>query len=148
MHVAFIIFVFMDQVTKVLTASRDFFVLGIHIHPVKNYALPFGLDFGTLANFVTLFIIYIIAGFLMFRVKDGGKWFNAGRSMFLAGAASNLADRLIYGYVRDFIDLQMGFVFNLADVFIVVGLALMLLLQSKKPTAVDNFPPTVETQQK
>ncbi|MDP4001391.1 MAG: signal peptidase II [bacterium] len=44
-----------------------------------------------------------------------------------AGAVSNLGDRLVLGYVRDFVDLGLGFTFNLADIFIVIGLILILV---------------------
>lgn len=50
--------------------------------------------------------------------------------MVLAGAVGNLHDRLVYGYVRDFIDFYLiGWpVFNLADVFICVGVALFAVV--------------------
>ena len=53
-----------------------------------------------------------------------------GQSILLAGAAGNLIDRALYGVVIDFIDLHYGGfywpVFNLADSFIFIGVALLL----------------------
>ncbi|HYC79946.1 MAG TPA: signal peptidase II [Candidatus Binatia bacterium] len=119
--------VLIDQITKAYFAGRDFFFLGIHFHPINNYALPFGLDFGPGLNFVILFFVYLIVGWMIFRIKLEGDWSQWGKPIFLAGATSNLIDRMMLGYVRDFIDLGLGFVFNLADVFILTGLIIVLL---------------------
>lgn len=40
----------------------------------------------------------------------------------LVGAVSNLIDRIMYGGVIDFVSLSIGNVFNIADVYIVVGI--------------------------
>ena len=50
--------------------------------------------------------------------------------MATAGALGNLADRLAFGYVRDFIGMDWGFVSyvcNLADVWLMVGLVLAII---------------------
>lgn len=138
MHLAFIVLFVIDQITKVVYSSRDFFVLGFRFHPVKNYALPFGFDYGTMANFILLFVVYIVAGWFVTRIKNDSLMIMAGKSLFLSGAASNLADRLIYGYVRDYIDLNLGFVFNLADVFIILGLAIIMLVPARLDKEVEK----------
>ena len=52
----------------------------------------------------------------------------------LAGALGNTADRVLRGYVVDFIHVHRWPVFNVADVLIVVGVGLLLLSrQSAKP---------------
>ncbi|MBP9015706.1 MAG: signal peptidase II [Candidatus Atribacteria bacterium] len=50
-----------------------------------------------------------------------------GISIFLAGAWGNILDRWRFGYVVDFIEPSFWATFNLADVFIIVGTALILL---------------------
>jgi signal peptidase II len=145
MYFPFVIFVLLDQITKALFASRDFFILGLHLHPVKNYALPFGIDFGGLINFTVLFFVYLVVGWFVIKNKNAHWSAYWSKSIFLAGAASNLADRLYFGYVRDFIDLRLGFVFNLADIFIVVGLLALVLLPQPPDSSVDNTDLTGET---
>ncbi|MBX4188201.1 MAG: signal peptidase II [Candidatus Doudnabacteria bacterium] len=144
MHAVFVVLIFVDQVTKVLFSSRDFFFSSGNFKLVKNFALPFGLDFGTMANVVVLFIVYVVAGWFIYRMNSTSKIVTTGKVLFLSGAASNLADRLIYGYVRDFIDLDLGFVFNLADVFIVLGLAIILLFPTQSKDKVENHGATGE----
>lgn len=53
--------------------------------------------------------------------------------LVLSGAISNIIDRLIYGCIIDFIDLKVWPVFNLADVFITLGVILFLFYFYKKP---------------
>ena len=53
-------------------------------------------------------------------------------SMILGGAIGNFINRMIYGYVTDFIDISLfGYnypVFNLADTFIVIGVILLIII--------------------
>ena len=42
--------------------------------------------------------------------------------LMLAGAVGNLVDRVVFGHVTDFIDAVLWFIFNVADVSIIVGL--------------------------
>jgi signal peptidase II len=54
-----------------------------------------------------------------------------GELLLIGGAFSNLADRFMYGAVLDFIELYIGKyqwpVFNVADMFIVSGVGIMLI---------------------
>ena len=47
-----------------------------------------------------------------------------GVGLQLAGALSNLVDRLLAGAVTDYINVRPTFTFNLADLFLVVGMVL------------------------
>jgi signal peptidase II len=51
----------------------------------------------------------------------------AGFALALAGALGNLADRVLRGYVVDFIRVPHWPVFNLADIWITIGIGLILL---------------------
>jgi signal peptidase II len=130
MKLVFFILLLVDQITKAIFATRDFLF--------KNYGLPFGLDFGSGWNNAILLLAYLIGGALIYNLRLQGKFSYLGKPLFFAGAASNLADSLIFGYVRDFIDLDLGFVFNLADVFIVVGLVIIVLSIAKNEGKVEN----------
>ncbi len=66
----------------------------------------------------------------------------AGKSLILGGAAGNLYDRWQYGAVRDFIDVCFGDpagwhwpTFNVADIALVIGIALLLLGGPRRETA-------------
>ena len=74
------------------------------------------------------------------RGHDKGALMRISAGLVIGGALGNMADRLLYGYVLDFLNmsccgLNNPFVFNLADVFIFVGAAGLILFEGrmKKP---------------
>lgn len=75
-------------------------------------------------------IVFVL---VLFWRYDGGLRGHFALTLILAGAAGNLYDRLVYGYVTDFLDVFVGAyhwpAFNVADSCITVG-ALLLLLDS------------------
>jgi len=71
---------------------------------------------------------------LLFRARLTG-WARAGLVLVLAGAIGNYADRVARGYVVDFIHITHWPVFNVADVLIVVGGAMLLLQGLQRPRA-------------
>lgn len=108
----------------------------ISVTHVINPGAAFGLfpDQGGL--FVVIAIVVVVAILAYYRYLPSHNWlvrFSLG--LQLGGALGNLADRLQYGYVIDFIDFKIWPVFNLADVAIVTGvgiLAYFLMQESEK----------------
>jgi signal peptidase II len=133
MHKQVFSLIILDQITKLVFSSRDFVFWLVSIQPVKNYGLAFGLDFGLLPN---LILVILALGFFIYyyftnRYEFG--WLLKFMFMLIfAGAISNLIDRLYLGYVRDFINLGLGFTFNLADAFLVIGLIGLIVLHKDK----------------
>jgi signal peptidase II len=76
----------------------------------------------------------------MSRLKSEAKWEVISLALILGGAVGNVIDRVLHGYVIDFIDVYYGSyhwpAFNIADSAICVG-AVMLIIDSfkKKPEA-------------
>ena len=111
----------------------------IYIFPFLNLYLIWntGVGFGLLSsdqpfyyNLVTIVIVLInILIFIMiFKSKIYRKFFLL---MILGGSLGNLFDRLYYAAVPDFIDIHYGnyhwFVFNIADIFISLGILCLIL---------------------
>ena len=139
MHRKVFALILLDQITKLVFSSRDFFFGPVHFHPVKNFALAFSVDFGQLSNLVLIAaaLVFFIYYYFSFRNQLGF----ATKIFFMlifAGAISNLVDRLYLGYVRDFLDLGLGFTFNLADVFLAAGLLGFVLQYKDKKTDFSN----------
>jgi signal peptidase II len=74
---------------------------------------------------------------LRHRRTANGSWTlgDFGFAMILAGALGNVADRVMLGYVVDFIHLSHWPIFNIADACIVVGLVALGLSRSKARAA-------------
>ena len=81
-----------------------------------------------LVTLLTALLVIAVCVFLLVR-PDEPAVVRAGLWMLAAGGAGNLFDRIAYGYVVDFIELDfVNFaIFNVADVFICVGAALAVL---------------------
>ena len=119
--------ILVDQITKAVFSSRDFFFGPIKIYLKKNFGLPFGIEIENTFSIliVTLILFYFI--FYFVRNKSELNYFEAtGFSLVFGGAISNLVDRLTLGYVRDFLDVSLWSVFNFADVAIATGLLLIV----------------------
>lgn len=82
--------------------------------------------FCVVAAGVSAYIIY-----WLYRTPDSARWQALALSLVLAGAAGNLYDRLMFGYVIDFIQLHyQGYywpAFNIADSAITVGAVILIV---------------------
>ena len=129
----------LDQITKLIvgfcidlntsvTVIKNFF----YISNVHNYGAAFSVLYG---NTIFLIIISLVALFLIyhFMIKDKNlkKFDIIIYSLLIGGIFGNLFDRVIYGYVVDFLDFNIfgyGFpVFNIADVCIVISVILLII---------------------
>jgi len=93
-----------------------------------TYTVNHGIVFGILNNLSPLFFIiltiFIIAMLLIFLK---GLRTHPGFAVLLGGIAGNFIDRIRLGYTIDFIDFRFWPVFNISDICICVGVALLFL---------------------
>jgi signal peptidase II len=121
-----------DQVTKRIVASAlgvddGVSVLGpLSIHHVRNSGIAFGL-FASRTSAVIVLTALAVGAMLVFYARSAQRhpFLPPALGLVLGGSLSNLADRVLRGYVTDFIDFRWWPAFNLADSFIVVGVALL-----------------------
>ncbi len=107
----------------------------LNITLIWNEGIAFGLFsfnekiFYNILTSLILFIILII--FFMIVKSRGFKKYSL--LLILGGALGNVYDRIIYNAVPDFIDFHVGnfhwFIFNIADVFITLGIIFMIFLE-------------------
>ena len=106
---------------------NSFFDLA-HIH---NFGISFGLFSGLFSSWLFVFIGIMITIFLytLFLNTNNSleKW---GYTYILAGALGNIIDRILNGYVIDFIYLHYNDfywpAFNFADIYITVGVCIII----------------------
>ena len=76
-------------------------------------------------------LIIIFIGIYVYKNKINSKVEQFGYSVILGGAIGNFVDRIVYGYVIDFLDFNiLGYdfpIFNFADTFIVIGVFLLVI---------------------
>lgn len=140
--------VVLDQFTKVLILGS--FRYGESL-PITSYfnlvrAHNPGAAFSFLSNaggwqrwfFTGIGIVAALFMVWMLRSHSGQRLFSSAISLILGGAVGNVIDRLLHGYVVDFLDFHWGFLdglfhgghfpaFNVADCAITVGAGLLIL---------------------
>jgi len=90
---------------------------------VKNTGGAFGIFQGY--NFVFILVSFAaLIGFIFYFAKNEKE--RLACSLIISGIIGNLIDRIAFGYVRDFIDLRVWPVFNIADSLMVVGVGLIV----------------------
>src|SRR6185437_2282898 len=123
-----------DQVTKHVVTSRlalgeSSKIIGpLSIHRVENSGIAFG--FFTSATGVVIALTGLaVVWMLVYFARHGSRHpvIPAALGLLIGGSVSNLVDRVRLGHVTDFIDFGWWPAFNLADSFIVVGVAILLL---------------------
>ncbi len=129
--------IILDRVTKIFFSNL--LDLGESL-PVVDHVLHMtlvhntGIAFGFLKdqNIVFILVPVIAIVLLVFNVyyyRQNGHAINSfyviAFCLILGGALGNLFDRIVYGYVIDFIDLRIWPVFNIADSAITIGAILI-----------------------
>ena len=98
-----------------------------HITYIENPGAAFGLFANQRVMFIVAAALVIAAACLMYRRLMSEKvivrW---GVALLLGGAAGNLIDRVRIGCVLDFLDFRIWPVFNIADIGICIGVALLM----------------------
>lgn len=111
MWVLFVVLLVLDRIGKWLFGN------------VVNSGAIFGIFKGL--NLLFIILGLVVFAFILYCLRRE-KRMGLELIILLAGIAGNLIDRIIYGGVIDFIDIGFWPVFNLADVYLVVGVALLI----------------------
>ena len=96
------------------------------IHHVQNSGIAFG--FFSSATAVVIVLTAIAVGWmLVFFARSGARHpvLPVALGLVIGGSVANLLDRVRLGHVTDFLDFRYWPAFNLADTFIVVGVAIL-----------------------
>ncbi len=143
-HFIIIILIFIiDRVSKVYLLilhengiDVDFYIFPfLNIYLIWNTGIGFGLfsiDPNIFYHLLTALIgmINIVLIILLFNLNGIRKYFI---SMILGGSFGNFFDRIYYFAVPDFVDLHVGnfhwFIFNIADIFITIGVICLILVE-------------------
>ena len=134
-----LVFLVIDVISKLVVSNlmdvydsvvviKNFF----YITYVKNTGAAWSIlsDKTWLITIISVVIIGLICLYI-YKNRSNDRIENIGYSLVLGGALGNLIDRIIYGYVIDFLDFVIfGYeypVFNVADTFIFIGVLILVL---------------------
>ena len=101
-----------------------------------NYGVAFSM-FAFLAEYLKYIQLLILAGATIYLMKNKDVFsdYYIAVALIYAGGLSNILDRFTYGAVVDYFYWHYGFefaIFNLADVIINLGVAIVIFIQIKK----------------
>lgn len=145
-----VVVIIFDQITKYLTVENIAYnTRGIEILPFFNlvHVYNYGAAFSMFASWggaqryllsgiaIVMTLVFLV---VLLRTKATAKWHCVSYSLFIGGAVGNLIDRLMHGYVIDFLlfylqdsdgNITWAYpAFNVADIAVVCGAALMVIL--------------------
>lgn len=120
----------------------------LHYRSVANANLAFGLPFpSAVLPALSGGVIFAFGWWWIAAVRQRAVFSVVALTFIIAGACSNLIDRVRWGHVVDYIDVPWFTVFNLADVMITFGVALLIVWElwqwwsNRRPPKVDNHHP-------
>ncbi len=97
-----------------------------HLTYVENTGAAFGMLQGnTWFLILTSVLVSTVVAYLIWKVKPENRYVKISLALILGGALGNLVDRVLLGYVVDFLDFRIWPVFNIADSCVVVGAILL-----------------------
>ena len=143
---------FFDRFTKIylINLQSTGTDIDFYIFPFLNFYLIWntGIGFGLAAmetniyyHILTSMIAIINIGLVFFLIKSKGVHAYL-IALIIGGSLGNLFDRIYYYAVPDFVDLHLGdyhwFIFNVADIFITVGIIGLILIELLKKEKVSK----------
>ena len=127
--------IYIIELSEKTNVTEIYLTSFLNSYLVWNTGIAFGLfslSSELIYNLFTALIVVInlIIIYLSIVTKDFRRYFFL---LILGGSFGNLFDRLFYGSVPDFIDFHIGnfhwFIFNIADIFITVGVICLILAE-------------------
>ena len=135
-----------DQASKAFVlANAEALATGVAVFPGfnlifhRNYGVTFGffqnVPWWVLALVATAVVLFLVVSLI--RATQAAEAVAYG--MVIGGALGNIFDRLRFGGVTDFLDFYLGTAhwpaFNLADVFVVCGVGILLIFSGREKVA-------------
>lgn len=130
--------ILIDQITKCIVVNNFVEKVGTFVASINlniNTGMALGLNEGNTKNIIiTIIILILIINFAIKQKDKIDRKTAIALCLITAGGISNLIDRFIYKGIVDFIDLYGFPIFNIADVYIVIGWMLLIICVFKYGT--------------
>lgn len=133
MIIIILILIMIDQAVKGIIVNNDIEIFAnIKIECIQNFGGAYGIGGDSTVFFilVNIVVLGIIIKFICSQKDRVDRKTLFSLILILAGGFSNLIDRIVWGYVVDYIDITNYFefpVFNIADIYIVMGWIMLFI---------------------
>ena len=134
MYIISLLVFLVDRITKILVENfidKDISIIKniFYLTYVKNDGAAFSIlgSQRLLLVILSILALFFIIYYVTKKDKNGIGYF-----FLIGGIIGNLIDRIFLGYVIDFIGIYTFPIFNIADIFIVLGAILILFEKEKK----------------
>lgn len=125
----FICIIIIDQLSKFLLIRKNIQIIPnlLKFTYLENNGAAFGIFNTNIVLISNLLIVIVLLVYWIKSEKNNTK--NISLTLIIAGSIGNLVDRVVRGYVIDFIKIWDNIpIFNIADISIVIGLIILLML--------------------
>lgn len=125
--VTFLVVIGIDMLSKYLLTDKYFTLIPnfISISYKENTGAAGSILEGHTSFLIVVSLVFLIAMFVFdYFLKEKNWFYSLSFGLLLAGAIGNLFDRIVFGYVRDFIRIEFinfPFIFNVADMALTIG---------------------------
>ena len=124
-----------DQISKVCVRSsmvegESIPVINniFHLTHIENRGIAFGMFSGHSMIFALLSIaVLVILVCMVIKENSPSVYLNLGTAMVISGALGNIIDRMMKSSVTDMFDFRIWPIFNVADIAVCVGFALLVI---------------------
>jgi len=127
--------IYILKIAEIESSINIYLTSFLNLNLIWNKGIAFGLlsyDQSLVYNFITILIsiISLVILFMIIKATDFTRYF---LMLILGGSLGNLFDRLYYFAVPDFIDFHINnfhwFIFNVADIFISLGVICLIFVE-------------------
>lgn len=135
-EIVILLLIGLDQLSKIW-AINDLKAIGsipiiqnvFHLTYVENRGAAFGMFQNNQIVFIIVAVVASIVGLYYIYKKKLNLLGNISIVLIISGAIGNLIDRVRLGFVVDYFDFRFiwDYVFNVADIFVVVGTILLCI---------------------
>lgn len=131
-----ILIIVIDQIIKAIVTNQNIAIIKniLNITYTQNYGIAFSLlQQRTVIISITILLLIITTIYTIKKINIISNIQLIAIISVLSGGISNLIDRAVRGYVIDYINIEfLEFpIFNLADIFITVGVCLLIITTIK-----------------
>lgn len=122
-----------DLISKYLLTNKNFVLIKnvLTIFYKENTGAAGSMLEDKTGLLIVLSIVFIIALFVFdYFLKDKNMFYTISFALVVSGAIGNLYDRIVFGFVRDFIRVDFiyfPYIFNIADMALTVGVTMLCI---------------------